>query len=1662
MKIVRMFFVAAMCVLCFTAEAKEYEIVLEEALVSSSNAGDFPVHVVLKHDGSVFTHAKAYSFYRKGSWVGADADVSALLLSGDDIEGTLQTTIDGVPIEAEISTFKDSNGFIKGSYTGTSDGVSKFGGVEGNVRDPLLLSQENTVSLFLKKAVPPTGSGNMVAITMSVNSGTVSNVSMKNSPMYLSMYNITGPMQIDFIGADGFPASQMGHGADEYSFNVVSHSITLTADSLYGEIDFQVNGGDVYTYSLKGLVVAGYVLGTSDIKDNGGVTVLADREMGGHVAAPQEAVVTSSFAPIQAAPVQSGDVFQPPYFVEISQSDFYNRLQSASFWLGQSAYIGGFRSDVTAGMLQDVNNKQYDNGSENTYGGAMGMLMFSRLTDDPVMRVRALQAAQRAGYWGQFKGTGDYNIIEPYKGLFYTTVGQALTFLELYLATGDLEWRNNAMRYASGLEELQMLMYDSVAAKSALLGGEEMGGTWTYYNPKYPFSDYALGQSDSRDDRSRDWYPIQAGEFLYFLGKLRVEGGIQDYKHVEEQAYTWMLAHIDSEVAWLTKNREGLGPTYFLDYMLQYADEATDDAINTVLSYVETNYTHWEHNSSAFTPGVEFTTSRMQNDFTVNANTSLRMAEIYLNLYNARAEVSYLEKAKAMIYSVLSYQNSFGYIQHGGIIYTDQDAADTSFVARLNQSPSHPYTIYNSETVRLLNECYMMLSDLDEFDGVSINASLDLDVAKGLNPLSVSFDASGSTGTGLTYEWDFGDGTTSTEVSPSHTYTKVGNYIVTLKVTDGIAVVKKQTVVQSSKLQTLERIELRRERPNIDNNPWDKFDTKQYLFINDSIQFIAIAYDQDEILMDTMPEFTWSVTGANQVSSDGMLKAQSDVGDAFVYTLTASAHNGVELISDTAEFCVLGYPDDKYKGFSLNLQQDGSREIDHPDFIAGMVKLNNWNTASSPEEIEITDNTGDKLMNFIAPNTTGVDEHSFPQVNSDVIMSSGRFDFTTNASLIGYNLPREYKEKKYDLYVYSHRSDAAASHSINLQGEKASGYDSTYWLKGRTEVWDGTSYTLSSATTQAEADAGSFSNCAVFRGLSLDSLYIDASYGISGIQVVVHDTFDVFAMFDMTPSEGFYPLTVQFDAAPSLGEVQTYTWDFGDGANASGIYTTHEYLNEGEYEVSLTVSDGVTTHTNTKVLKVMQDTMPLEIESGFVADNQTILLYFNKELDKASAENLSNYSLDNGATINEIVLFPANPMAISISTSTLDLGLDYTVTISNVQDVAPIPNVIPDNSTIVVSNTVPACEINFDEPLSSAWSNIINCSDGSGSVYIDESAEHLVIDASSSSCNTYFDRDYFNGIISTAVAGDFEVYVQAFTPDGGTSGGRGGIILGRNVSPGGAGIASAVMRNFKTEFRYYYDSDSDGLMDAWFSPGSHSNVTWLRMVRSGDTISSYYSNSGPESWTLLGSYPVGFGDQPLQISLASSEQLMYFDNLYLSACPMPSVNDKLAQTITFHEIEDKVTTDAPFNVTAYSSSGLPVSLEIVSGPATIDGNQISLNGIAGHVEVRASQSGDDAYEAATPVLQSFSVSVVTSQFNSIAERFQIFPNPVQDELKIKHSHGIESVLVFSVQGLLLEVYDVQGRNSADLDVSSLPGGVYFLQVNQTNEVSSVTRIVIQK
>ncbi len=103
----------------------------------------------------------------------------------------------------------------------------------------------------------------------------------------------------------------------------------------------------------------------------------------------------------------------------------------------------------------------------------------------------------------------------------------------------------------------------------------------------------------------------------------------------------------------------------------------------------------------------------------------------------------------------------------------------------------------------------------------------------------------------------------------------------------------------------------------------------------------------------------------------------------------------------------------------------------------------------------------------------------------------------------------------------------------------------------------------------------------------------------------------VVAAFSAAQIEGV-PLTVQFTSAAS-GPVISYAWDFGDGTTSNEIHPLHTFPGGGDFPVTLTVTstDGVTTNSVTNIVTVtapaptetpVLPTMPPEpVDAAFAA-----------------------------------------------------------------------------------------------------------------------------------------------------------------------------------------------------------------------------------------------------------------------------------------------------------------------------------------------------------------------------------------------------------------------------------------------------------------------------
>ena len=136
-----------------------------------------------------------------------------------------------------------------------------------------------------------------------------------------------------------------------------------------------------------------------------------------------------------------------------------------------------------------------------------------------------------------------------------------------------------------------------------------------------------------------------------------------------------------------------------------------------------------------------------------------------------------------------------------------------------------------------------------------------------------------------------------------------------------------------------------------------------------------------------------------------------------------------------------------------------------------------------------------------------------------------------------------------------------------------------------------------------------------------------------------------------------------------------------------------------------------------------------------------------------------------------------------------------------------------------------------------------------------------------------------------------------------------------------------------------------------------------------------------------------------------------FDNLVIRYIP----GGLAAQFIDFASIPDQLVYNDPITLQASSTSGLPVTFEVAQGPATVNGNILTLTGEEGLVKVRAIQPGDGTeWQPAPTVTRSFYVVnpenyapeiTIRRPYEGTKVYMPNFENPVMIVLSAYIDHG---------------------------------------------------------
>ncbi len=145
-----------------------------------------------------------------------------------------------------------------------------------------------------------------------------------------------------------------------------------------------------------------------------------------------------------------------------------------------------------------------------------------------------------------------------------------------------------------------------------------------------------------------------------------------------------------------------------------------------------------------------------------------------------------------------------------------------------------------------------------------------------------------------------------------------------------------------------------------------------------------------------------------------------------------------------------------------------------------------------------------------------------------------------------------------------------------------------------------------------------------------------------------------------------------------------------------------------------------------------------------------------------------------------------------------------------------------------------------------------------------------------------------------------------------------------------------------------------------------------------------------------------------------------------------------AQTISFPALLDRVYASSAITLTASASSGLPVSFAVVSGPAIVEGNQLTLTG-SGTVVIRATQGGDATYSPASAVERSFVVtrasatvtlSNLVRAYSGAAQTVVATTNPQNLSLRIRYDGRVEAPSAAGIYSVFASIDDPRYVGSA--------------------------------
>ncbi len=385
----------------------------------------------------------------------------------------------------------------------------------------------------------------------------------------------------------------------------------------------------------------------------------------------------------------------------------------------------------------------------------------------------------------------------------------------------------------------------------------------------------------------------------------------------------------------------------------------------------------------------------------------------------------------------------------------------------------------------------------------------------------------------LTYSWDFGDGTTGSGSSVSHTYSNNGAFLVTLTVSDG----------DGGVVTTTGTITVSNTAPTITTTT-------------------VPTTGQEGVAL------TVSATGAD-VGSDGLIY-RWDFGDG---TQIATGASVSHVYADQGTYTI---------GLTLS-DTDGAT-----DTTSSSISIANVDPVISFTNIPASGNEGDTLLFEAAASDVLADPLTYTWTFGDGTTVTGASvshvyidegtptvtlvvsDGDNGSATVSQALPIANIDPQISNVVVPATGDEGQIVTMSADAVDAAGDAMTF-------VWDygdGASDTYNlplgnnaSSTTHSYDDEGTY------------QITITVTDGDGGIDIFNQSVITI-SNLDPVVSSLTVPngnegdaLSFAVVASDAPGDPLTYQWDFGDGNTATGPTATHTYTDDGGYAVTMTIQD---------------------------------------------------------------------------------------------------------------------------------------------------------------------------------------------------------------------------------------------------------------------------------------------------------------------------------------------------------------------------------------------------------------------------------------------------------------------------------------------------------